>query len=212
MSSNNLSLEQRRYLFSRGYTRELVVEEEIYGINSDIEFILDRRIKGCAGCVAWLAVSMSGTPIGVQTRELKEKKYRWHQFDNVEHLPMLYGSEEDWRLLFESGFMILTEGPFDRIAVKRALPTFPVFARLSKGTSNQMINLIKRYVRNLWLIFDMDEEGKAAAKKSEDRLGDDVNVYRLSLPFKDPSECLRKRSLDYLTQALLKQINSFLPG
>lgn len=162
----------------------------------------------CKGCIAWLAVSMSGEPIGVQTREIKEKRYRWHQFDNVEHLPMLYGSEEDWDLLYSVGSMILTEGPFDRIAVKRALPDRAVFARLSKGTSNQMIFLIKRYVRHLWLAFDADEEGEKAAIRSEKLLveTEELNIYRIKFPYHDPSEMLKKRGLDALRSHLERQI------
>lgn len=149
---------------------------------------------------------MSGIPVGVQTREIDDKKYRWHQFDNVEHLPMLYGSPDDWDLMWDSGSIFLTEGPFDRIAVKRALPDRAVFARLSKGTSNQMLSLIRRYVKHLWLAFDSDEEGDKAATRSESLLGEDVNIYQLRLPYKDPSEMLMKRGLPALTANLESQI------
>jgi len=201
-----LTPEQKQYLLSRGYTNQYLKKEKVFGVGSQLVYVLDRPIMDCEGCVAWLAVSMSGTPIGVQTRELKEKKYRWHQFDNVEHLPMLYGSEEDWDLLFSVGSMVLTEGPFDRIAVKRALPNRAVFARLSKGTSNQMIFLIKRYINHLWLAFDADEEGEKAATRSEELLGEDVNIYRLKFPYHDPSEMLKKRGLETLRSHLERQI------
>jgi len=201
-----LTPEQRQYLLSRGYTDQDLKKEKVFGIGSELTYILDRPIIDCAGCVAWLAVSMSGEPIGVQTREIKEKKYRWHQFDNVEHLPMLYGSEADWDILYSVGSMILTEGPFDRIAVKRALPDRAVFARLSKGTSNQMILLIRRYIKHLWLAFDSDEEGEKATSRSEKLLGEDLNVYRLRFPYHDPSEMLKKRGLEALKSHLERQI------
>jgi len=198
--------DQLNLLLSRGYTEDHLLRESVYGINGDRCFIENREIIDCRGCVAWLAVSMSGIPVGVQTREIEEKKYRWHQFDKVEHLPMLYGSEDDWDLLWHSGSMFLTEGPFDRIAVKRALPDRAVFARLSKGTSNQMLSLIRRYVKHIWFAFDSDEEGDKAAIRSESLLGEDVNTYQLRFPYKDPSEMLSKRGLTALTATLESQI------
>jgi len=193
--------EQHEYLISRGYTDNILESEEVFGIEDDTE-IEDRPIRDCGGCVGFLARSMSGEPVGLQTRELQEKKYRWHQFSNVEHLPMLYGSVDDWDLVWQTGSMIITEGPFDRIAVKRALPDRAVFARLSKGTSNQMLTLIRRYVKHLWLAFDTDEEGDKAADRSEILLGEDVNVYRLRFPYKDPSKMMERRGLPALKSHL----------
>jgi len=115
---------------------------------------------------------------------------------------MLYGSVDDWDLVWQTGSMLITEGPFDRIAVKQALPDRAVFARLSKGTSNQMLTLIRRYVNHLWLAFDTDEEGDKAADRSETLLSEDVNVYRLRFPYKDPSEMMEKRGLSALKQHL----------
>ena len=197
---------QSDYLKSRGYTDDLIQREDVFGVPTQDFDVLGRQIRECEGCVGWIARSMSGQVVGVQTRELEEKKYRWHQFDNTEHLPMLYGSQNDWDILWETGVMFLTEGPFDRIAVKRALPDRAVFARLSKGISNQMISLIKRYVKHLWLAFDVDQEGEQAVEKSEEKLGDIISVYRLTFPFKDPSQVLERRGLDFLEALLKKQI------
>ena len=201
-----MNADQLFYLKSRGYTDLSLAEEEVIGIEDDTVFD-GRPIRDCGGCIGWIARSMSGQVVGIQTRELEEKKYRWHQFDNTEHLPMLYGSLNDWDLLWETGSMVLTEGPFDRIAIKLAVPHRAVFARLSKGISNQMMNLIRRYVKHLWLAFDLDEEGQDAADKSEEKLAGEINVYRLSTPFKDPSQCLKKRGLEFLVNMFNNQID-----
>jgi len=199
--------DQIEFLESRGYTPLDIHSEEVFGIPKTGTFQLEgRMIRDCEGCIAWLARSMSGAPVGVQTREIREHKYRWHQLDNVEHLPMLYGTMDDWDLVWHTGSMYLTEGPFDRIAVKRALPDRAVFARLSKGISNQMLTLIKRYVKHLWLAFDSDEEGDKAAHRSEMLLGEGLNVYRLRFPFKDPSEMMKKRGLSALRGHMEKQM------
>jgi len=199
--------EQVAFLESRGYTSLAIDSEEVFGIPMTGDFQLEgRRIIDCEGCVGWLARSMSGTPVGVQTRELEEKKYRWHQFDNAEHLPMLYGSPDDWEIMWHTGSMVVTEGPFDRIAMKRALSERAVFARLSKGISNQMLTLVRRYVKHLWLAFDSDEEGDKAVERSEKLLNGDVEVYHLRFPYKDPSEMLSKRGLTALKTHLDTQM------
>ena len=196
---------QYEYLLSRGYTDALIEAEEVFGIEDDT-VIEGRPIRDCGGCVGFLARSMSGQPVGLQTREIVDKKYRWHQFDDVEHLPMLYGSPDDWDLMWQTGSMVVTEGPFDRVAVKLALPDRAVFARLSKGISNQMLTLVRRYVRHLWQAFDSDEEGDNAAERSEKMLEEHLNVYRLQFPYKDPSKMMEMRGLSALRDHLEKQI------
>jgi DNA primase len=197
---------QREYLFGRGYIPLLIEEEGVLGVE-DNSFFEGKPIRDCAGAIGWPVYSMSGEPVGLQTRELEIKKYRFHQLTNTEHLPLVFGTRRDWEILWETGSVILTEGTFDRVAIKRALPYRAVLARMSKGAPNQLRNLIRRYVTTLWLAFDMDEPGQDAAAEAETKLGSQINVYRMTFPAKDPSNLLQAVGLKKTTQILERQLN-----
>lgn len=196
---------QLDYLLSRGYTVNLLREEGVFGVKEGDSFH-GKVLKDASGTIAWPVFSMSGIPVGVQTRELEEKKYRFYQLPNTEHLPLMFGTPADFRLMWESGKMILTEGAFDRAAVKRALPDYPVFARMSKGAPNQLRSLIRRYVRHLWTVFDNDDPGNEAAETTEKKLKDLIEVTQLKTPYKDPSIMVEKRGLAALKACLDPQI------
>lgn len=200
-----LTEEQKIYLTGRGYTEELLREEGVFGATETTTFH-GRKVKDCAGCLAWPVYSMSGEPIGVQTRELAQKKYRFHQLPHTEHLPLIFGTKEDWDLLWGTGKMILTEGAFDRVAIKRATPDRAVFARMSKGAPNQLRSLIKRYVVHLWTAFDNDEAGEEATQDAETKLKGSTEVSELKFPYKDPAKMLEKRGLKPLRELLQKQL------
>lgn len=201
----NLLPAQRDYLLSRGYTDEGILLEGILGVNDETNWE-GRAIKNCAGCVGWPVYSMSGQPIGLQTREVKEKRYRFHQLPHTEHLPLILGTKQDWDRLWDSGQMILTEGTFDRNAVRLALPDRAVFARMSKGAPNQLRALIKRYVTHLILAFDNDEAGREATEDTEEKLQEIVPTDHLRLPYKDPAIALQKRGLSYVKSTLVRQL------
>lgn len=203
----NLSQEQTNYLLGRGYTLELIEEEGVFGVQAESTFH-GRPIKDCAGCIGWPVYSISGEPIGVQTRELERKKYRFHQLRHTEHLPLVFGTEKDWNLLWTTGKMILTEGAFDRVALKRAAPDRAIFARMSKGAPNQLRSLIRRYVTHLWTAFDNDEAGEEAVETTELKLKGRVDVNNLQFPFKDPALMLEKRGPKPLRETLLAQLKA----
>lgn len=200
-----LTPEQSAYLLSRGYTEDLLQQEGVFGVKEGDTF-RGKALKDAAGTIAWPVFSMSGEPVGVQTRELSEKKYRFYQLPNTEHLPLIFGTPADFDLMWSSGKMILAEGAFDRVVVKRALPDYAVFARMSKGAPNQLRSLIRRYVKHFWTMFDNDEPGNEAAEVAEKKLKDLIEVTQLRIPYKDPSMMVERRGIDALKACLAQQM------
>jgi len=148
---------------------------------------------------------MSGQFLGVQTRQIEEKAYRWFQGPDTHHLPILYGTPEDFEILYRTKKLVLAEGPFDRKAVKLALPDHAVLARLSKGVGKQIIHFIRRYADHIWLAFDMDEPGRQAIKETKEKLADRT-ITELEFPRKDPSKVFEDKGLPFLRNLLQKQI------
>lgn len=198
--------DQKNYLLSRGYD-ELSLKEEgviVRGEGACFWEGMDLTLK--TPSIIWTSKSMSGQLIGLQTRELEKKAYRWLQAPKAQHLPIIYGSPDDYRRLYETGDMVLTEGAFDRIVVKRSIPDIAVLARLSKGAGNQLTAFIKRYAKRIWLSFDNDEVGKKADKATEERLEESLDVYTLRFPAKDPSELFKAKGFNRTAEILRKQI------
>lgn len=197
---------ERAYLQSRGYNHALLQTEGVL-ILEDETFQADGVItQATLPRILWKSTAMSGQTIGYQTRELIDKSYRWYQAKNAQHLPIIYATEEDHQILYDTGEMILTEGIFDRIAIKRCLPHMAVYARLSKGAANQLTTFLRRYTKRLWLCFDMDKPGEDATRNTEQRLSIHLQVYSLRIPYKDPSEYFEKRGLGPMRMHLKKQM------
>jgi len=204
------------YLRGRGYTNELLREDLCHwnegGRCTSALFQDDTssiRVEDDRPIIYWPAYSGSGKLIGVQTRLVEEKDYRWYQAPDAGHLPIMFGSTRDYQLLWEQRKVILTEGIFDRVALKRALPEFPVIARLSKGVSKQLVIFLKRHAKQVYPVFDNDEAGQKATEKTVRLLGEELEVNPLRLPIKDASEYRARWGVKALRQHLENQLEAY---
>lgn len=173
------------------------------------EHMIDGTRVPCeADSICWTARAMSGHVIGYQTRKIEEHDYKWWQAEKSQHLPIIYASQDDHDVLYRTGKFILTEGAFDRAAMKRCFPDYAVYARLSKGVAKQLLHFLTRYGRQGWLAFDQDEPGEKAAAVAEERLREKLDINILRYPFKDPSKFMEKRGELAMRSTLEKQIRA----
>lgn len=170
------------------------------------EFIVSRR--GFDDAIGWPCFSQAGKLFGLQIREVQEKKYRWFQMPGCGHLPIIYATRDDYNILYESGKVILTEGIFDRIAIKRLFPMRAVMARLSKGVGNQLELFLRRYANQVITAFDTDEAGLKATDKTSKRLIEGPEVCKLSFPYKDPASALEQLGPATLKKLLARQLTA----
>ena len=197
-----ISEASRTYLQGRGYTPAMLAAEPLSGTD-------DRITIECR--------SMSGALIGHQTLEEylgpdEDKRYRWHQANGAGHLPPMYGTQEDHTTLFKTGRCVLTEGFFDRTAMKAMFPELAVYARLSKGLAFPMRRMLARYGHHVILAFDMDPPGRSATEKATKVLGAEphMTVTTLEYPAKDPSKLLKDKGLDGAKRIIEPQMELFL--
>lgn len=203
-----LTTEHRAFLLSRSYTEALINAEEIRSLPAGEHNIEGDEFKVEHPVVAWICRSMSGQLIGVQTRRVDEHEYRWHQAPKAQHLPIIYGSPGDYQILYDTGRMVMTEGAFDRAAIKRCLPDYAVFARLSKGIAKQLLNMTNRYGKLVWLAFDQDEPGRKATETATERLKGKMDVYPLKLPAKDPSKLIESIGEKRMKEIVERQVRA----
>lgn len=196
----------REYLLARSYVDKMLDQEEVQSLPEGDHYLEGVTFKTSAPTVAWTCRSMSGQVIGFQTRRLDEHEYRWHQAPKAHHLPIIYATEEDHDLLYKSGRLVLTEGCFDRAALKRVLPEYAVYARLSKGIAKHLLYMIERYANTVWLCFDQDKPGEEASEDAEKKLAGKMDVNRIRIPAKDPSKLIETRGEKRAREIIRPQI------
>lgn len=203
-----LSPEAQSYLETRGYTDQMIADEEVFSLTEGEHFIEGTRVSVEGPSIGWISRAMSGHLIGIQTRRIDMHEYRWAQGEKAQHLPIIYGSRQDFDILYTTGKMMMTEGIFDRGAMKRCFPEYAVFARLSKGIAKQLLVFVQRYGSTVWIAFDQDEPGQKATETAEQRLQGKVEVNVLNFPYKDPAKFMEKRGEAHMRTFLTKQIRA----
>lgn len=199
--------EARTYLRSRGYTDALIQEEELYSVGPG-----KHRVVGTShgfgldfSAVVFRCLVPSGALSGIHLASYAgEKRYEWRK-GSKPWLPICYGSVADWVRLDETGELILVEGVFDRIVLKRCFPDLAVVARLSKSAA-QVEWVLKRYAKRLWLAFDQDEAGETGARRLTWRVKDEMTVNRLRVLGKDPAEHAERYGLHGLEVHVRQQM------
>lgn len=198
----------RAYLLSRSYTETMLDAEEVRSLTAGRHLIEGVEVSVHFPVVAWTCRSMSGQVCGIQTRRTDEHEYRWNQAPKAQHLPILYGTDEDHELFYRTGRVIVTEGIFDRAAIKQCVPDYAVYARLSKGIAKHLIFLMLRYGKQLWTAFDQDGPGEKATESTKLKLGERLEVNQLKIPAKDPAKLLEQRGLKRTKEIVEKQIRA----
>lgn len=205
-----LLLEDVQYLLSRGYSEELLRQEVLLSLEEGISQVEGVRVYVGSPSVGFLVHSMSGELSGVHTASREKHDYRWYQAPGKAYLPILYGSDGDFDLLYRTKELVLVEGVFDRIAMKRVCPEMAVFARLSKGIGPLLETFIRRFATRVWLAFDNDPAGKLGTGKAQKRLGSGVETAVLSFPINDPAALLKKYGLLRSKEIINRQMDNAL--
>ncbi|MFZ2192990.1 MAG: DNA primase [Candidatus Moraniibacteriota bacterium] len=111
----------------------------------------------------------------------------------------LYGIDKAKAEIRKEDFVLLVEGNMDVIASFQAGIKNVVAVSGTALTSTQL-DILKRYTKNLKMLFDMDEAGEAATRKSIKLcFAKDISVQIVELPFgKDAAEVARNKPQELL--------------
>jgi len=195
------------YLKARGYTQHAIKTEELISVEAGPHEIQGIKFTAEKPAIVFVCRSMANTLIGLQVATRNEKNYRFYQHPDAKHLPIMYSTADDRRMLYETREMVLVEGVFDRIALKNVMPEWAVFARLSKGVGLQMVELMKRFTKTVWLCFDQDEAGTKGTEQAMKKL-EGLEIYEIRYPAKDPSELVMKLGEKEVRRLFLAQMNN----
>jgi DNA primase len=116
----------------------------------------------------------------------------------------LYGIDKAKGEIKQKDFALLVEGNMDVIAANQA-GIKNVVAVSGTALTPTQLDILKRYTKNLKMLFDMDVAGEAATKKSlKLALEKNISVSIVELPFGKDAADVAGRDPDKLRQAIAK--------
>jgi len=157
----------------------------------------------------------SGNVIGFSARILPEKEDVTKQgkyINSPQSLvynksEVLFGIEKAKFNIKDKDYIIVVEGQMDVITAHKC-GVDNVVASSGTTLSNKQLKIIKRYTKNIYFAFDMDNAGQAAIERgAKEAMHLDMNVKIVELPNgKDPDECI-KNDLDEFYDSIKKAKN-----
>ncbi|MEF3691859.1 MAG: DNA primase [Candidatus Moraniibacteriota bacterium] len=115
---------------------------------------------------------------------------------------VLYGIEKAKMKAREDNWILLVEGNMDVIASYQAGIKNTVAVSGTALTEDQL-NIIRRYTKNIKMFFDMDEAGQTAARRSAQLAFEkDLNVFIVSIDEGKDAADIAKENIDKFRQAI----------
>lgn len=189
------------YLSSRGVTPDLMTELRVGWLPR--EYTVPRCSSEFVTFQQWYLrdrlifpiTSTIGTVTGLQTRALTEKKYQIFYDGSRDVFPPLFGLAQAADLMYETEQVVVVEGIFDYVAV-RACGVKNVVALMTARPSRQVVKCLKRYVRQVIALLDMDAAGRAGI---DGFMTGDFSVVAPVYPSHDPADLAAAGGRDLLT-------------
>uniref|UniRef100_UPI0032B21800 DNA primase n=1 Tax=Candidatus Karelsulcia muelleri TaxID=336810 RepID=UPI0032B21800 len=192
----------------KGFKLKILKKSGLINNNTNNDFFINRII--------FPIHSISGLILGFGGRSLSKKKYIakylnspeseiYHKGNN------LYGIYQAKKYILKYNFCYLTEGYTDVISMSQ-FGIKNVVASLGTSLTLNQIFLIKRFTKNLTIIYDSDESGINSCLRLIDiLLEQDINLKIISLPFKeDPDSFFKKKNYNKIINYLKKNTFNFI--
>ena len=184
------------YLVNNGYNWQLAVECGVVGHLLDKNKLYDKYRNRIMFPIKNIAGNICGFGGRTLSKDPSQAKYI-NSPDSIIYnkSELLYGLFESKKQMIEKNRCLLAEGYIDVIMFHQKGIDYTVAASGTALTTEQ-VKLIKRFTRNVTVMFDADNAGVAAALRGIDvLLAEDMNVKVLVFPQgQDPDEFARTRT------------------
>ncbi|MBO5964263.1 MAG: DNA primase [Bacteroidales bacterium] len=195
-----------------GYTEEELVKAGVAIRNENTGSIYDRfRAR-----VTFPIFNIGGRVLGFSARILSSDKSKAKYVNSPESIiysksNVLFGLHLAKDRIIKEDLCYLVEGNMDAVMLHQS-GVFNVVATSGTALTTQQINLIKRYTRNVTVLYDGDSAGiKATFKAVNLFLEQGLNVRTVLFPDgEDPDSFARKRTSDEFKAFLVEQSQNFI--
>lgn len=195
----------------RGYSEDYILETGLCYKTDD-----GRVIDRFRGRVIYPVLSLSGKVVAFGGRTLKKEKTIAKYVNSPESAIYskrreLYGIFQSKQAIAKEGKCIIVEGYMDVISMHQA-GVCNVVASSGTALTIEQVRLIKRFTRNVTLIYDADAAGiKAALRGIELLLADDFDIKVLLLPpGEDPDSFAQSHSATEVTEYIAGHETDFV--
>lgn len=203
-AQTNLTDAVRDALYVRGVSDEQIAEYRIG--------YLDRKLPDLVGADSFFSWSHQGARLddvlvfpltstlgvihGFQFRHVDRARKGYLDFIPYKEECVLFGLAQAMPYAWRTGKIWLVEGAFDLFPIQRHLPG--VVATLTARVPESLVRVMRRMVRQVWVGYDVDAAGRAAAADFARSYGREFRVETVyypqacvvgsSRPTKDPGE------------------------
>lgn len=200
------------HLINNGYNWEMAVQASVLGYIHDKNRLYDRFRNR----IMFPIKNMIGNIIGFGGRALQIDEKTAKYLNSSDSLiynksEALYGIFESKKAIVNSNECLLVEGYTDVIAFHQ-VGIECVVASAGTALTVEQVKLIKRFSKNVTVIFDGDNAGIQAALRGIDiLLSQNMNVKVLTLPDKqDPDEFVKGKAKDEVFNFILDNRKDFI--
>lgn len=194
---------ERSALLSRGVSDEQVEQYRLGYIN--------RKLPTLKGAEAFLKWSNGGSKLddvfvlplvnslgdlkGVQFRHVERERGGYMDYFVEQNEPVFFGLAQAMPAAWKTSSLYLVEGAFDLFPVQRTFPE--TMATLTARVTDPLIRFMRRFIRHVWLGYDMDGPGRRACTKFVRQYGQEFTTKVVAYPVvrmvngkdtKDPSD------------------------
>lgn len=191
-------------LYARGVTDEQIRLFQIGYVNRNLP-----ALEGAEDFLKWShqgarledmfvlpLTTMTGVIKGFQFRHVDRERKGYTDYFISQDEPAMFGLAQALPSMWDTENVFLVEGAFDLFPIQRHVPW--VFATMTAKVTVPVARVLRRFVRRVWLGYDMDARGRKASKEFVQEYRNDFEthvvsypkVYRLgsSEPIKDPGD------------------------
>ena len=142
-----------------------------------------RRI---ADSVVFPLTSYSGQRVGFQIRSLERKEYDTFA---IRRRPegYFFCSPHNIAEIWSTGEASIVEGPGDHLVYER-LVTPGVLGLTTSGASKLQLRFLKRFVKRIFLVLDMDKAGRDGVQSMVNHHGSDFDLVNVRYPCLQPKD------------------------
>lgn len=219
---SQLGSRQREALWSRGVSDAQIDLFRIGYLNLYLpplgyskEFLtLTRSGELLDGVFVLPLTNILGQIKGLQFRPVDRDRKAYRTFYHERDESVYFGLGQAMPRIWETETVWLVEGAFDLFPLQRVFQNS--FSALTLGTSEALAQLLRRFVKQVWLLYDCDRDGRRACYDFRANFGgDDLDVQIPTYPklrygkrfVKDPGEIWEVWGDGKLRDYLLRQAN-----
>jgi DNA primase len=203
----------KEYLLSRGVTEEEIKEfklgySRIISIpkeeSPDYDAFMKETHKGRAyeQKIIFPLYDIIGRVIGLFGRAIDTKEFKFYLTQEGKYTGAFIGLYQALPYVYETGKVFVVEGPFDLIAFRKVYKN--TVGALTAGLSEAQYEILSFFAERIVTVFDSDKAGRYATFEAQKKWD---NVTSVDLGWKDPSQCLKDKSLVKFIEFVKDKVN-----